>query len=107
MNTVDTQLANGIGSAVTASEIDKIQEIHKMAEHGNAEAQYNLGRAYHMGEGVLRDKAEAVKWCRKAAEQGNANAQNNLGSAYGDGEGVAQDKAEAAKWYGTSGTVPF
>ena len=68
------------------------------AELGSAVEQYNLGRAYHEGEGVAQDDAEAVKWTRKAAEQGDAFAQYNLGVAYHEGEGVARDDAEAVKW---------
>ena len=55
-------------------------ETKKMAEAGEALAQFSLGVMYDKGDGVLKDSAEAVKWYRKSAEQGNANAQNNLGN---------------------------
>ena len=70
-----------------------------LAEQGHAEAQFNLGLVYGMGQGVPQDDAEAVKWFRMAAEQGIAEAQNNLGSMYYDGRGVPQDDTEAVKWY--------
>lgn len=46
-------------------------EMYRIAaEQGVAQAQYNLGVCYDIGNGVAKDYAEAVKWYRKAAEQG-------------------------------------
>ena len=50
------------------------------ADQGNAEAQYNLGVLYNLGQGVPQNHAEAARWYRMAADQGNARAQNNLGA---------------------------
>ena len=75
------------------------EKLRLAAEHGDAEAQYNLGNLYYLGEGTPQDYAEAAKWYRLAAEQGNAAAQNNLGVMYDEGEGVRQDDREAVKWY--------
>ena len=72
--------------------------LRKVAEQGDAEAQYNLGLAYANGIGVAKDLEEAVKWYRKAAEQGDVQAQYYLGNAYGLGQGIAQDEEEAVKW---------
>ena len=73
--------------------------FRRLAEQGDAKAQYWLGYIYDMGEGVAEDKAEAVRWYRKAADQGFARAQCNLGDMYDSGEGVAENKAEAMRWY--------
>ena len=74
--------------------------IQRMAEHGDAQAQFNLGVMYdNNGEGVAQDLKQAVAWYRKAAEQGNAVAQLNLGTMYAKGEGVAQDAKQAVAWY--------
>jgi TPR repeat protein len=70
----------------------------KLAEQGDAKAQFNLGLMYYKGEGVRQDKFEAARFFRKAAEQGNAEAQANLGILYYNGDGVQQDKVEAARW---------
>ena len=84
----------------TVEEIDALlEEERRLAELGNAEAQYNLGLSYSNGLGVSVDKVESVKWYRLAAEQGFAHAQFNLGNAYFNGEGVSVDKVEAIKWY--------
>ena len=76
-----------------------LKEWQPLAEQGNVEAQYKLGRMYEDGLGIAQDYAEAVKWYRKAAEQGNAFAQGDLGWMYDSGHGIAQDYAEAVKWY--------
>jgi DNA-binding SARP family transcriptional activator len=39
----------------------------KAAEQGFAKAQYNLGMAYHSGEGVKKDDVEAYFWINIAA----------------------------------------
>ncbi|MGD0400442.1 MAG: retroviral-like aspartic protease family protein [Syntrophobacteraceae bacterium] len=74
------------------------KELKELAEQGHANAQYELGYMYVMGQGVRQDYDEAVKWFRKAAEQGNAWGQGALGMMYHYGHGVPQDYAEAEKW---------
>lgn len=54
--------------------LKKILDNFKMAEQGDAEAQYLVGAAYSRGFGVKQDYSEAVKWWLKAAEQGHADA---------------------------------
>jgi hypothetical protein len=75
------------------------EEFKALAEHGNADAQWDLGAMYHNGQGVPRDYVEAERWFRRAAEQGIAGAQYNLGLMYYGGTGVPQDYAEAVKWF--------
>ena len=77
----------------------QLAEIRRLAEQGDAEAQYSLGWRYDEGEGVPEDKAEAVKWYRLAAEQGIPEAQCNLGEIYAEGLGVPENLVEAVKWY--------
>ena len=76
-----------------------VVSYRKAAEHGDADAQKNIGNCYLNGTGVAKDAAEAVKWYRKAAEQQYAKAQNNLGNCYANGDGVTKDTVEAVKWY--------
>ncbi|MTW23223.1 serine/threonine-protein kinase [Allochromatium palmeri] len=70
-----------------------------LAEQGDANAQFYLGKMYFNGQGVAKDYSQALQWYRKSAKQGFAQAQNNLGSMYTNGEGVAQDDAQAVQWY--------
>ncbi len=71
----------------------------KLAEQGNARAQYLLGMMYDKGQGVPKDDQQAVVWYRKAAEQGHAFAQLFLGLKYEDGRGVPKDEKQAVAWY--------
>jgi uncharacterized protein len=69
------------------------------AEHGDAEAQKEMGSIFAKGQVVKQNYAEAAKWYRSAADQGNAGAQAALGELYEAGQGVPADDAAAAEWY--------
>jgi TPR repeat protein len=75
------------------------QELLKRAESGDAQSQFEMGRAYEDGKGVPQDDEQAVQWFRKSADQGNAHAENALGVMYALGRGVQRDKEEAVRWY--------
>jgi TPR repeat protein len=77
-----------------------LEQNRKLADEGNAEAQYKLGRMYEEGLGLPQDSKEAAKWYLKAAEKGNAQAQYKMGTLYTLGKGVPKDRLEAAKWLG-------
>ena len=81
-----------------------LRNIRLKAEEGDADAQYNLGISYLLGDGVSQDFAKAAKWCRLAADQGHADAQNSLGRFYldrfpVDGNGEIQDWVEAVNLF--------
>ncbi len=76
-----------------------LSEWRKMAEQGQAIAQYNLGIIYEYGRGVKQNDVEAVKWYRKASVQGVSVAQYKLGVMYDNGWGVPPSDTEAVKWY--------
>ena len=46
----------------------------KAAEQGHANAQYELGWCYFLGQGVKENREEAKKWWKKAADQGHLSA---------------------------------
>ena len=72
--------------------------LGRMANSGNAEAQYQLASLYRSGRGVPLDEALAFKWMKAAAERGHARAQFNLGSMYLAGRGVGRDIDQARTW---------
>ena len=76
-----------------------LSEFQRLAEQGNAVAQYNLGVMYANGMGVPRDAEKAADWFHDAASGGDARAQYNLGNLYADGQGVPRDLPRAAHWY--------
>jgi TPR repeat protein len=70
-----------------------------LAEAGDADAQYLVGRMYEKGQGVPADKAKVLLWYRKSAEGGNAKAQYKLGAGYAMGfSGLKQSNEKAKKW---------
>lgn len=83
-----------------ASDDDEINiaELQELAEKGDAEAQYKLGSAYQLGEGVPQNELQAVHWITKAANQNYGDAQFNLGMVYRGGFGVPVDYVTAYMW---------
>lgn len=84
-----------------------INTFRKLANAGDANAQFRLGGIYLKGQGVKQSQPEAVAWFRKAAQQGHADAQNSLGVRYEKGQGIAQDYKEAIAWYRKSALQRF
>lgn len=76
-----------------------LEGFRKLAERGDARAQYNMGRMYSDGLGVPKDNVQAFAWYVKAADQGLDRAQNNVGWAYARAVGVSTDEALAVAWY--------
>ena len=60
--------------SVSAMAVDINQTI-RLANQGDAEAQYDLGLMYYDGEGVYQDYAKAFKWFEKSANQSSPHAQ--------------------------------
>lgn len=56
----------------------RVEQLRKPAEQGQASAQYMLGLAYEIGNGVEKDTAEAKHWFKKAADQGYEKAIEKL-----------------------------
>jgi len=75
-----------------------LSDLRKLADQGDAEAQWQMGVRYHNGEGVPHDDAQAMQWFLRAAEQGNVAAQSALGSYYWAGRGVPEDLSKAYFW---------
>jgi TPR repeat protein len=69
------------------------------AESGNAQAAFDLGLLYDLGEGVPPNTKTAFQWYRRAAEEGLGAAAFNVGVMYDSGRGAPLDRAEAAIWY--------
>ncbi len=80
-----------------------LSEWRPLADQGDADAQFYLGRMYQRGYGVPQDNQQARHWWEKAAAQGLVDAQFNLGLIYENGEGVPQDLVQAHKWYNLAG----
>jgi len=77
---------------------EEARAVRSAAELGNADAQFDLGALYRVGNGVPLDVQEASRWFRRAANQGHTVAQLNLGVLYAYGEGVPKDLVQAHMW---------
>lgn len=69
------------------------------AEHGSADAAFEMSVLYATGSGVPADQDESMRWTFRAAELGNVRAMGNLGVFYATGQGVDLDPAKALEWY--------
>lgn len=104
-------LLDGIDEKIPPSELKEAIKmpsnwLFNAAEHGDADAQAVLGRAFLSGRAVTKDYKQALKWYTKAAEQGNPGAQNFVAQALADStlrggkdnEGVILDFVKAYMW---------
>lgn len=72
----------------------------KLADNGEAYAQYDLGIIYDQGLGVTQSDKDAVKYYMAAANLGYPPAQDRLGTIYVKGLlGLPLDYQQAARWY--------
>ena len=73
-----------------------LKELEPLADQGNAEAMFNIGRIFREYSAV--DIPHMVfYWYKRAADHGHAEAQHNLGVMYSKGRGVKKDVKEAVK----------
>ena len=70
--------------------------LEKIANGGNAEAAFALGRCYEYCE--EGDNALAVQWYRKAASGGSVEAMEELSDCYYVGCGVDENESTAFQW---------
>lgn len=82
------------------------ERVHllKMAEAGDVEAQYMLGKNYCCGLGVFKDNAEALHWYCMAAKQDQADAFYEIGTLFENtrglqGSAVPTDPVRAYAFY--------
>lgn len=84
--------------SISAMAID-FSQTQRLANQGDAVAQYDLGFLYHKGKEVSQDYTKAVEWYKKAASQGNAKAQTILGVFYHEGKELPQDYTKAKQYF--------
>lgn len=99
-------LAAGKGDLLTpvvtpqpAQPADQLKADIRAAKQGDAAAQYRLGRAYLLGEGLPQSYEKALLWFDLSAKQNNPDALSHLGLAYLMGQGVPRHKGRAFEFY--------
>ena len=82
-NTVKGMLCVGkcleTGDGVGRDQSEAVKWYRMAAEHGQADASFELAKCYRFGIGVKRNRITASKWLHKAAEQGHAKAMVLIG----------------------------
>ncbi len=71
----------------------------KLADAGDAHAQYELGIRFAEGRNGARDPAKAIEWLTRSADQNFAPAQYRLGVIYEKGLGVPRNSERARALY--------
>lgn len=90
-----------IGYDVEESFYKRTPHIRKLAEDGDAEAQYQLAIRYENGTTISPspDYAQAMHWFTMAANQGHVMAMKSMADIYTKGlNGVSADQKIAAQW---------
>jgi len=87
--------------ASASAQNQSLAVTRQKAERGDAIAQFDLARAYIVGEqGVAKDPKQGLLWLRRSTDQGYVGAEYALGRIYQTGtEGLPADQHEAAKWF--------
>jgi len=77
-----------------------IESLKKQAKDGDAEAQYELAKAYISGQGVSKDVKQGMEWLEKSAILEHAGAQDALWVMYRKGFSpyLAKDPKRALEW---------
>lgn len=80
-------------------DVQNIQKIVELANHGDTDAQLKLSKIYFKGGISLeRNEKKALKWLKKSAEKGNTEAQYILGNLYFEGKIVQKNNKIALTW---------
>jgi TPR repeat protein len=86
-------------TAINMGHPDKFSLYIKLAEEGNAIAQYMIGSLYLEGQDIPQDIKEGLKWLQKSADQNNDHAQCYLGAIYLQGLfGIDANPQTAIHW---------
>jgi TPR repeat protein len=92
-------LERGLAAFAEGDYETALAECQPLADEGNVEAMFCVGRMYANGFGVPMDDALALKWYGLAAGEGHGQAQYKLGLMHANGWGVAMNDVPAAGFY--------
>ena len=95
---VQTQTNYAPATSKFQAQTASMEELRKLAQAGDADAQFQLGVRYAVGSDAAQDYGEAARWFSAAAEQGHILAQSNMGAYYWAGRGVEKDLNKAYFW---------
>jgi TPR repeat protein len=114
----DSLLPTNIYTTKTLDEMGKIADCDRKSDLAvflqlipnavadNPDAQLELGKRYHQGQGVYADQRKALYWFTKAAAHKNTNAMFHLGECYKYGRGTKRNPVKAAYWFEEAASQP-
>ena len=82
-----------------APEKNGVTVLMKSADEGDAEAQFQLARAYFRGFGVEENGPLTLEWMQKAAAQNHPEALSSMGYFFSEGILVEANEATAVDWF--------
>ena len=89
-----------IGDGVGKDEAEAVRWYRLAAEHGCADAMFELSKCYTFGISVRRNRVTAAQWLQKAAEHDHVRAMFILGNWYlSKQRGVEYNPRKAAWWF--------
>ena len=104
------ELLNDANAKYEAGQMDAALELYTQAANkGLAEAQYQLGKMYYLGENGSKDYSSASMWFKRAARQRHAKAEYGLATCYMNGDGLPVNYDQALMYMKASalrGYVP-
>jgi hypothetical protein len=92
------ETVSGQSTTDHSAQAKSLADLQRLADQGDADAQWQMGVRYHNGEDVPHNDAQAMQWFLRAAEKGHVTAQATLGAYYWAGRGVPQDLSKAYFW---------
>lgn len=84
-------------AGMSAEEVKAFDNHKEMTAKGDIASEYQLGRCYVNGDGVLRDEEKGFNYIKSAAEKGLSEAQFYVGCIY-LGEGKNQNYQKSIDW---------
>lgn len=93
-------VATGALVGAVPARSQSIESLKTQAKDGNAEAQYELAKAYISGQGVDKDVKQGMEWLEKSAVLEHAGAQDALWVMYRKGftPYLTKDPKRALEW---------
>ena len=84
---------------------EEIEILKSDALSGDAIAAYDLGCAYSLGDGVMKDLKQAFSWYEKSALLGSDEAAYKVAICYHNGCGIQKNIRKAVEWYEKSASL--
>ena len=91
-----------VADCINAYQSQKYKDAYRICEplanKGDPDAQYILGRLYEEGDVIKKNYAMALQWYKKSAAQNHVAGQYYTAHMYYEGLGVAKDYKQAYAW---------